>query len=369
MRPPGCARVALVLQGGGALGAYQGGVYEALAMHDVTPDFVAGVSIGAVNSALIAGNPPERRLERIREFWNRITDHGVLPVLPEGDAFRSAFGVWSSLGTLWHGQPGFFTPNPLNPWFAPRGSMAATSFYDSSPLRQTLEELVDFRLLNEGPVRLAVGAVQVDNGNLTWFDNRQQRLGPEHIMASGALPPGLPMVQVGTDWYWDGGLVSNTPLQYLLESCDSGDTLVFQVDLFPALGPLPRDMYEVLGREKDIRYSSRTRYTTDVYKQMFSLKRQLFDALSALPEESLTPAQRKQREALRSLPEFLVFQLIYQQKAWESQAKDYEFSAASMQEHWRSGRDDTVRTLNRQDWMVMPPRGTGIVTHDVHREG
>jgi NTE family protein len=177
------------------------------------------------------------------------------------------------------------------------------------------------------------------------------------------------MVQVGTDWFWDGGLVSNTPLQYLLEGEGRGDTLVFQVDLFPARGPLPRDMPDVLGREKDIRYSSRTRYTTDLYKQVFGLKWQLYAALSALPEASLSPEQRQQREALRDLPEYLVLQLIYQQKVWESQAKDYEFSAASMEEHWRSGQDDTLRTLNRRDWLVMPPRGTGILTRDVHREG
>ena len=366
-RPPGCERIALVLQGGGALGAYQAGVYQALEEHGLAPEFVAGVSIGAISAALIAGNTPENRLPRLRAFWEKVTDRTSL-LLPEGDAFRSAAGLWSTFSTIWQGQTGFFAPHMLSPWLAPRGSSAATSFYDTEPLRETLEALVDFRLLNQGKVQLAVGAVQVDNGNLTFFDNKVQEIGPQHIMASGALPPALPMVQVGTDWFWDGGIVSNTPLQYLLECCTDGDSLVFQVDLFPARGPLPRDMPEVLGRQKDIQYSSRTRYTTDLYKQVFGLKRQLFEALAALPEASLTAAQRQQREALRELPEYLVFQLIYQQKAWEGQAKDYEFSAATMAEHWRSGHEDTVRTLSRRDWMAMPPRGTGITTHDVHRE-
>ena len=366
-RPPGCHRVALVLQGGGALGAYQAGVFQALEENGIAPDFVAGVSIGAINAAIIAGNPRERRLERLRAFWERITDRTTL-LLPEGDHFRTAAGIWSTLSTIWQGQTGFFAPHALNTWLAPRGSAAATSFYDTEPLRRTLTELVDFELLRTGPVRLAVGAVQVDSGNLTFFDSAMQELGPQHIMASGALPPALPMVQVGTDWFWDGGIVSNTPLQYLLETCTDGDSLVFQVDLFPARGPLPHDMAEVLGRQKDIQYSSRTRYTTDLYKQMFGLKQQLFEALAALPDESLTDAQRAQRDTLRQLPEYLVFQLIYQQKSWEGQAKDYEFSAATMQDHWRSGHEDTLRTLGRRDWMVMPPRGTGITTHDVHRE-
>jgi NTE family protein len=366
-RPPGCERIALVLQGGGALGAYQAGVFQALEEHNIAPDFVAGVSIGAINAAIIAGNPPERRLERLRSFWNRITDRSTL-LLPEGDGFRTVAGLWSTISTIWQGQAGFFAPHRLNAWLAPRGTAAATSFYDTEPLRRTLTELVDFELLKRGPVRLAVGAVQVDSGNLTFFDSATQDIGPQHIMASGALPPALPMVQVGTDYFWDGGIVSNTPLQYLLESCASGDSLVFQVDLFPARGPLPRDISGVLERQKDIQYSSRTRYTTDMYKQMFGLKQQLFEALSALPEASLTDALRQQRDALRELPEYLVFQLIYQQKSWEGQAKDYEFSAATMQDHWRSGYEDTKRTLNRHDWMVMPPHGTGITTHDVHRE-
>jgi NTE family protein len=367
-RPERCDRIALVLQGGGALGAYQAGVYQAMHEAGVEPDWVSGVSIGAINSAIIAGNPRNRRLRQLQAFWDMITDRKIWPFTPDGDIFRKARNATSCWMTTVSGQPGFFAPRFPNPWMSLTGASTATSYYDSGPLRSTLLELVDFSLLNEQRTRFSVGAVNVLTGNFIYFDNAKEEIEPEHIMASGALPPALPMVKIGTDHFWDGGIVSNTPLQHLLDEDDRLNTLVFQVDLFSARGVLPRDIQEVLARQKDIMYSSRTRYTTEVYRRINNWKMQLAQALAKVPEGSLTDKERKIRDELSDLPEIMILHLIYQQKAYEGHAKDYEFSGTSMREHWQSGYEDTRRTLKRQEWMTMPEPGSGIVVHDVHNQ-
>jgi NTE family protein len=367
-RPEGCDRIALVLQGGGALGAYQAGVYQAMHEAGVEPDWVSGVSIGAINSAIIAGNPPNRRVRQLRTFWELITERKVWPFTPDGDVFRKARNATSSWLTLVGGQPGFFAPRVPSPWLSFTGSQSATSFYDNAPLRETLENLVDFSMINDRSSRFSVGAVDVLTGNFIYFDNAVEEIGPEHVMASGALPPALPMVKIGTDHYWDGGIVSNTPLQHLLDQEDSLDTLVFQVDLFSAKGALPRDLHEVLARHKDIMYSSRTRYNTDVFRRIQTWKMRLYQALIRIPEESLSDEERALKEQLSELPEISILHIIYQQKAYEGHAKDYEFSGTSMREHWQSGYEDTRRTLKHKKWLTMPPPGSGIVVHDVHRQ-
>jgi NTE family protein len=367
-RPEGCHRVALVLQGGGALGAYQAGVYQALHEAGMEPDWVCGVSIGAINSAIIAGNPPEQRLEKLRTFWDRITARKVWHYTPDGDIYRKARNLTSSFMTTTLGQPGFFKPHEMHPWLSPAGAKSATSYYDTTPLRETLLELVDFDLINSRPIHFAVGAVNVLTGNFLYFDNKKEVIEPEHVMASGALPPALPMVRIGTDHFWDGGIVSNTPLQHLLDQEDGQNSLVFQVDLFSARGALPRDIHEVTSRHKDIVYSSRTRHNTDIYRKMNNLKASLYKALQKVPEAELSPEERSTREKLAHLSGITILQLIYQQKAYEGDSKDYDFSATSMREHWMSGLEDTRRTLKRRDWLAMPPEGMGIVVHDVHRE-
>jgi NTE family protein len=367
-RPAGCDRIALVLQGGGALGAYQAGVYQALHEVGIEPDWVSGVSIGAINSAIIAGNPPRKRLAALREFWHRITDRKIWHYTPDGDVFRKARNATSNWMTVVQGQPGFFAPRNPNPWLSLTGAQTATSYYDTAPLKETLLDLVDFGLINDRSIRFSVGAVNVLSGNFLYFDNANELIEPEHIMASGALPPALPMVKIGTDYFWDGGIVSNTPLQHLLEHEDQLNTLVFQVDLFSARGDLPRDIQDVMGRHKDIMYSSRTRYNTDVYRRIHTWKTRLRHALKKIPDEHCSAEDRRLRDELDNLPEIAILQLIYQQKAYEGHAKDHEFSATSMREHWQSGYEDTKRTLKRQEWLTMPPEGAGIVVHDVHRE-
>ena len=267
-RPDRCDRIALVLQGGGALGAYQAGVYQAMHEAGVEPDWVSGVSIGAINSAIIAGNPPKQRLRQLQTFWERITERKIWPYTPDGDIFRKARNAHSCHGHHGRGPAGLFQAALSQSLAEPDRRQNATSYYDSAPLRDTLLELVDFSLINERASRFSVGAVNVLTGNFVYFDNAKEEIEPEHIMASGALPPALPMVKIGTDYFWDGGIVSNTPLQHLLDQEDKLNTLVFQVDLFSARGVLPRDMQDVLARHKDIMYSSRTRYTTDVYRRL-----------------------------------------------------------------------------------------------------
>ena len=367
-RPENCGRVALVLQGGGALGAYQAGVYQALHEEGIEPDWVSGVSIGAINSAIIAGNPPERRLERLRIFWDRITERKVWLHTPEGDIFRQARNATSAYFTTLLGQPGFFEPRKVSPWFAFAGSTGAISYYDTAPLKKTLLELVDFDLINSKQIRFSVGAVNVLSGNFIFFDNAKHEIVPEHVMASGALPPAFPPVKIGTDYFWDGGIVSNTPLQHLLAQDDDVNSLVFQVDLFSASGPLPRTMPDVEGRNKDIMYSSRTRQVTDNFQRLQRWKTRAYSLLQKMPDELLTDEERAMREKLSKLPALTILQLIYQQKIYEGNAKDYEFSHTSMQEHWTSGHDDTRRTLHRKPWLVMPSDGKSIITHDIHHE-
>jgi NTE family protein len=366
-RPDNCGRIALVLQGGGALGAYQAGVYQALHEAGLEPDWVSGVSIGAVNAALIAGNAPERRLAALCEFWDRVTDRTIWPYTPDGDIFRQTRNTLSALTTALFGQPGLFNPHRINPWFLPPGARDATSFYDNEPLKKTLEELVDLERLKSSGIHFSVGSVNVMTGNFLFFDNRKDDIGIEHVMASAALPPAFPMVKIGTDYFWDGGLVSNTPLQPLLEQGDDINSLVFQVDLFSARGELPRTMSEVLGRQKDIQYSSRTRQVTDNFINQQRWQRRAYEALVKVPEAELTDEQRATLEELAQLPQATILHLIYQQKSYEGDARDYEFSPDSMHEHWTNGYEDTLATLSRRDWLQMPPPGIGIVTHDVHR--
>jgi NTE family protein len=366
-RPKGCDNIALVLQGGGALGAYQAGVYQALHEAGLRPDTVAGVSIGSINGAIIAGNPPERRIERLRDFWESITARPVSLFTLDSDIGRKATNAWSALLTTTLGQPGFFTPNLRNPWLSPRGSKTATAFYDTTPLHETLLRLVDFDRLNSGVVRYAAGAVNVLNGNFAYFDNTQTVIKPEHVMASGALPPAFPAVQIGTDHYWDGGLVSNTPLQHVLENAACLHMLVFQVDLFSARGPLPRDMDDVLARRKDIQYSSRTRLVTDYFRAKHDRDVLVKKLLTKIPDDQLDIDERRLKARLAHMPEATILELIYQQAAYETQAKDYEFSATSMREHWHSGYLDTQRTLRHRDWLNVSESDAGLSVHDIHR--
>ncbi len=359
----------LVLQGGGALGAYQAGAYEALCAGGEMPSWVAGISIGAINAALIAGNPPERRVQRLHEFWDIVTDGtiAVLPGLASGSHARGLFNEVSALATAAFGRPGFFTPRFPPPVLQPDGTPEALSFYDTAPLRTTLQRLVDFDLLNEGSIRLSVGAVNVRSGNFAYFDTSRQRLDVRHILASGALPPGFPPVEIDGEWYWDGGLLSNTPLDYVLDQPGSPNRLIFQIDLFAATGPLPVDLAQVVEREKDIRFSSRTRLNTDKALQRQALAQAARRLFARLPKRFLDDpdlAALKEATCERAVT---VVHLIYRRVSHETHSKDYEFSRLSMLDHWQSGSDDVMQTLQSPRWKARPVPQDGIHVFDLTR--
>ncbi len=335
---------ALVLQGGGALGAYQAGAYEALAQR-TDLEWVAGISIGAINAALIAGSPAGRRVERLRAFWEQVSL--ALPVRPSHEAIAPVRGWWDNAMALWGatvGVPGFFRPRPWLAW-VPR---PPASLYDTAPLHKTLLELVDFDLLNDGPMRFSVGAVDVESGNFTYFDNRCERIGPEHVMASGALPPGFGAVQIGERWYWDGGLVSNTPLAYVMEHLrdpTARPVTVFQIDLFSARGTLPETLADAAEREKDIRYSSRTRLVSDHVRERHHLHQRLHRLAAMLPKAQQGDAAV--RELLKDTVDAAttLVHVIHRRQSYETQTKDYEFSHLSMSEHWQAGTTDMQASL------------------------
>lgn len=364
----GYQSVALVLQGGGALGAYQAGVYQALFESGIAPNWLSGVSIGAINAAIIAGNKPGSQLDRLRNFWETVSSRKVWHYTPEGDIFRVWRNQASAMMVMTQGLPGFFKPRQTNPWHQLSGATGATSFYDTNELLHTLNRLIDWDVLNEQSHRLSVGAVNVRTGNFRYFDSAIELIGPQHIMASGALPPAFPSIHIENEYYWDGGIVSNTPLQYLLEQEDIHDTLVFQVDLFSSRGDLPREMADVLARHKDIMYSSRTRNNTDTFRRIHNLRLKLHDALLRLPPETLTDDDRATLASMHDVPQINTVHLIYQQKSYEGHAKDYEFSGTSMREHWDSGYQDTRKTLRHRDWLQKPPEHVGMSVHDVHRD-
>ena len=368
--PPHCAKVVLVLQGGGALGAYQAGVYATLAEGGYEPDWIAGISIGAINGAIIAGNPPERRAERLRGFWEQLTNRVAAKPYGGGDLLRGLFNEWSALASIASGVPGFYRLRMPSPWLQPWGSDEALSLYDTTPLRTTLDEFVDFDLLNAGHPRLSVGAANIRKGNSVYFDTRERRLGAEHIMASAALPPGFPPVEIEGEHYWDGGVVSNTPLRHLLDMDHASSLLVFQVDLFSARGGMPRNLLDVYERHKDILYSSRTRLNTDAARGAQKLRCGVARLLGKLPESLRDDEDvRFLSESCVGGAQMSIVHLIYREKNYETQSKDYEFSRVSMEEHWQAGVNDTRRTLRHQDLWLRPPEDlAGIRTFDITRD-
>ena len=373
-RPP-FERIALLLQGGGALGSYQAGVYAALEEAGLQPDWVAGISIGAINGALIAGNAPERRVEQLRRFWEEITasplalDTWLAPWSQTSDVLRRWTNEASAAIALAGGAPGFFNPRLIAPWRVPAGGAGATSYCDTGKLRSTLERLIDFDRINAGTVRFTVGAVNVRSGNLVCFDTETHHIGPEHIMASGALPPGFPAVEIDGEHYWDGGLVSNTPLEWVVESVPRKDTLAFQVDLWSARGDFPRDMAEVETRRKEIVYSSRTRANTSSFKRMQRMRHAAAKLSADMPEHVRNSPEMDVLQPMIDHKAYNIIHLIYQTKTYEGHSKDYEFSRQSMEEHWRAGYHDAVRTFRHPEVFRRSKTPDGVFTFDLHSDG
>ena len=355
-------KVALVLQGGGALGSYQAGVYEALAESEYLPDWVAGISIGAINSAIIAGNAPHMRVERLRDFWEGITATTKLwpnaLMGPFADGQRQA----SSMSALVFGQPGFFAPRPPHSWI---GKSKPTSFYDTAPLKSTLERLVDFDRINAKETRFAVGAVNVRTGSFAYFDNATTKIRAEHVMASGSLPPGFPSVEIDGEHYWDGGLVSNTPLEYVLDYIPRRSRLTFQVDLFHARGAVPTNLEEVSERDKDIRYSSRTRTGTNAFRIKHDVRHNINALYDQLPDELKATPEAKWLYNFGCVTTMDIAQLIYRPHDNQGASKDYEFGRATMHARWAQGLADARATIAASPWLAPMPREAGVRVFDV----
>ena len=357
-------RLALVLQGGGALGSYQVGVFEALSESGFVPDWIAGTSIGAINGAIIAGNPPALRLQRLSEFWGGICHDWGVDQSTSGNALRQIWSLFGALQAIAVGQPGFFAPRLFPPWFAGSGA-ASSSLYDTEEFRATLSRVVDFDYLATSPVRLSLGAVHLVSGRLRYFDSAMQRLGPEHVMASGALPPGFPAVEVEGELYWDGGVYSNTPLEILLYDYPRVNTLCFMVDLFTADGDEPRTIPETLARQKDIQYASRSRDHIDAYAQLHNLRR----AVRALYQR--LPAAEREDPAVRALADLgcrttmEIVHLTYRDSGWELSTKDADFSRCTLEERRRHGYDDARRAIEQAKWLDPVSPDVGVVVHDL----
>ncbi|MBC8057163.1 MAG: patatin-like phospholipase family protein [Rhizobiales bacterium] len=355
----------LVLQGGGALGAYQAGVFESLAKTYREPTWLAGISIGAINAALIAGNEAPSRVARLREFWETVSSALPAPLIAANAHAREGLNEASASHVMLFGVPGFFKPRFPPAPLQPRGSLEAISYYDTRPLRETLDRLVDFDRINAGPMRLSVGAVNVRTGNFEYFDSTKQPIDARHVMASGALPPGFAPVEIDGEHYWDGGLVSNTPLQHVLDQPGKARRTVFQVDLFASRGALPATLAEVSEREKDIRFSSRTRMNTTN-----ELDRQVIAQAAKRLIAKLPPGLRDDPD-VRALAQVRcetavdVVHLIYRSKHYETQSKDYEFSRLSMQEHWDAGRADMAHTLRDPRWLNRTLHAGGVHVFDL----
>ena len=374
---PNYETVALMLQGGGALGAYQAGVFQGLYEAGIEPNWLAGISIGALNTAVIAGNPPEKRVERLLQFWETICQPAFGPPLPafiehalfnSSEAVRKAFTATQAMGAIVEGQKGFFVPRFPPPLPTVSGPPQLASYYDTTPLKATLEALCDFDRINSGEMRVSVGAVNCGTGNFAYFDNKHTKLRPEHFMASGALPPGFAAVEIDGQYYWDGGLMSNTPLYEVIQTTPRRDTLAFQVDLWSAVGPVPDNITDVQGRMKDIQYSSRTRLVTDMLQRSQRFRHVLREVLDRVPADQRDDPWCKLADDLSCSKRYNVIHLIYRQKEYEGHFKDFQFGLSTMREHWSSGLEDIRQSLAQPDWLDMPDNDAGFVTHDIHRD-
>lgn len=370
---PEQGRIALVLQGGGALGAYQAGVFQALSERGLTPDWVVGTSIGAVNAALIAGNRPEQRLSRLETFWRRVACRDPVDMRLMPDLVRRANTWLATCEATVMGIPGFFAPRPAGVMATFAAGLPVTpeqaSFYDTAGLAETLAELVDFDQLSAAKaMRLTVSAMDVTSGDLALFDSRRQRLGVEHVMASGALPPGFPPVRIDGRLYWDGGLYSNTPLDVVLDDLPRENTLCFMVELWRAHGPEPNTLEAVRTRAKDIHYASRSDRHIEEFRRLHELR----NALHALHERM--PPQLRDSRLVQELAHhgcnttMHVVRLPYGGHDWYMASKDLNFSSGSLQWRWQQGYRDALRAADQAPWRESHPPHVGVVVHDLARE-
>ena len=354
-------QVVLVLQGGGALGAYQLGVYQSMCEADIAPDWVVGTSIGAINGALIAGNRPEHRLERLHAFWGRMEIQGTSGLwgllAPSGNTL-------ANLTTVISGLPGFFRPNPA----ALLGARAdvgieRAAYYDTAPLRQTLTDLVDWDYLNSGATRLTVGAVNARTGVMTYFDSRKEPLCADHIMASGALPPAFPAVRIHGEPYWDGGIYSNTPSEVVFNDNPRKDSVIFAVQLWNPEGNEPRSLWQIQDRQKDIQFSSRD--TTHVLEQqkIHQLRHIIRELVKHMPDKQKALADVKELASWGCGTTMHIVQLIAPRIAGEDHSKDIDFTHNGIKTRWEAGQLDGRLAIEQAPWRKPVDPRDGVVIH------
>lgn len=351
----------LVLQGGGALGAYQGGVYQALCEAGIEPDWVVGTSIGAINAAVIAGSPPGERIDRLRAFWKRVEQrNGFNDFLPPWLAASTRNAVAMTAGV-----PGFFEPNPpafLSPHL-PLGAERA-GYYSTFQLRQTLSELIDFDQLNNGGIRLTVGASNVQTSEMVYFDSRDMPLSLDHVMASGALPPAFPAVRIGDELYWDGGILSNTPVEVVFDDNPRRNSMVFAVHLWNPHGSEPRSIWEVMNRQKDLQYSSRSAAHIKRQRQLHRLRHIIAELSAMVPPDQAGQNRFAEMKAYGCTTTMHVIRLLAPALDYEDHGKDIDFSAKGIRSRWEAGYRDTSITLEKAPWREATDPLEGFVLHE-----
>jgi NTE family protein len=355
-------QVVLVLQGGGALGAYQVGAYEALHEAGIEPDWVIGTSIGAINAALIAGNAPENRLDRMRTFWSRVEQQSGNDL---ARFFTGLANLPANLTTVTRGIPDFFVPNPIA-WMSshlPLGVERA-AYYSTAPLRATLADLVDLEHINSRRTRLTVGAVNVRNGEMRYFDSRDEVVHLDHVMASGALPPAFPAVRIDGDPYWDGGIYSNTPIEAVLDDKPRRDSLIFTVHMWNPEGKEPETLWEVMGRQKDIQFASRARSHIARQKQIHHLRHIIRELSKKVPETSRNTADVKELASWGCGSTMHVARLVAPMLDGEDHTKDIDFTPSGIRARWQAGFADTNRMLERAPWRKPVDSTEGVVIHE-----
>ncbi|MGA7809335.1 patatin-like phospholipase family protein [Bradyrhizobium sp.] len=355
-------QVVLVLQGGGALGSYQAGVYQALHEAGIEPDWIIGTSIGAINASLIAGNEPRLRLSRLREFWKRVEQDPIFGFRHEFAGFHERLSYWS---TITNGIRGFFKPNPLvhAGETYPLGAEHA-GYYSTAPLKQTLGELVDFELANHGRPRLTVGAAHVRSSEMRYFDSRDGAVDVRHILASGALPPAFPAVRIDGELYWDGGILSNTPTEAVFDDNPRRDSLIFSVHLWNPLGAEPATMAEVFCRHKDVQFSSRIANQIARQEQAHRLRHIINQLAARLPEAERDSAAVKELASYGCQTRMHVVRLLAPQLDRESHTKDIDFSPAGIRRRWDAGYAHTKVVLARAPWAGEFDPLSGVIVHE-----
>lgn len=354
-------QVVLVLQGGGALGAYQAGVYQALHDSGIAPNWVIGTSIGAVNGALIAGNRPENRLARLHDFWHRVEKTRPTAALGLGPVAQNLIG---NLDTLLGGVAGLFAPN-VQAWLGPnaRVGVEAASWYSTAPLHASLSELIDLEALADQSTRLTVGAVNVRTGRMRYFDSRDERIGVDHVMASGALPPAFPAIRIDGEPYWDGGIYSNTPIEAVLDDTPRRDAVIFAVNVWRPDGEEPRSIWEVMGRQKDIQYASRADSHIARQQQIHHLRHVVRELAHHLPAKHRESAAIKELASWGCGTVMHVIPLLASRLNGEDQTKDIDFSAACVRARWQAGLDDTLHVIKRAPWTAAFDPIEGVIVH------